>query len=323
MRAHAGTRNIMLDVIIALAPALAFAVFIFGFRALAVTVVSVVSCVLFELLYRVLMKKTIRVGDLSAVVTGMLLAFCLPVTVPYWLPVIGAFFAIVIVKELYGGLGKNFLNPALAGRAFLFSWPVLMTNWVAPFSYSSVYNVFGAVDAVSSATPMASLHAGVLPNISVIQAFFGMAGGSLGEVSSLLLLLGGAYLVFHKVINLRIPVSFILTVAVLTYAFPKGTADRFLWMLYNVFCGGLILGAVFMATDHTTSPITKTGQIIFGIGCGMITVLIRYFGTYPEGVAYSILVMNILVWLIDKATLPRRFGTAFRLKLLNYIGGAK
>ncbi len=298
----------MLDVIIALVPALAASVYIFGFRALAVTLVSCAACVFFEWGYRALMKKPQNVGDLSAVVTGMLMAFCLPVTVPYWLPVIGAFFAIVIVKQLFGGIGKNFLNPALAARAFLFSWPVLMTKWVAPFSYSSIMNIFGGADAITSATPMGALHAGLLPNATVAQAFLGEIGGSLGEVSALMLLLGGAYLVFHKVISPRIPLAYILTVAVITYIFPKGEADRLSWMLYNLFCGGLMLGAIFMATDYTTSPITKLGQIIFGIGCGLITVLIRYFGTYPEGVSYAILVMNTTVWLIDRATLPRRFG---------------
>jgi electron transport complex protein RnfD len=320
MRIYAGTRNIMLDVIIALVPALAFSVYVFGLRALAVTLVSVISCVLFELLYRMAMKKPQSVGDLSAVVTGMLLAFCLPVTVPYWLPVIGSFFAIIIVKQLYGGIGKNFLNPALAGRAFLFSWPVLMTKWVAPFSYSSIFNIFGGVDAVASATPMASLHAGLLPNVTVFQAFFGVIGGSLGEVSSLMLLLGGAYLVFHKVISLRIPLSYLLTVAVLTYAFPQGSADRLSWMLYNLFCGGLMLGAIFMATDYSTSPVTKLGQIIFGIGCGLLTVFIRYFGTYPEAVSYAILIMNTTVWLIEKISFPRQFGLKPKF---SFKGGAK
>ncbi len=320
MRIYAGTRNIMLDVIIALMPALAFAVYVFGFRALAVTLVSVISCVLFELLYRKAMKKPSSVGDLSAVVTGILMAFCLPVTVPYWLPVIGAFFAIIVVKQLYGGIGKNFLNPALAGRAFLFSWPVLMTKWVAPFSYATIFNVFGPVDAIASATPMASLHAGLLPNVTVFQAFFGVVGGSLGEVSALMLLLGGAYLVFHKVISLRIPLAYILTVAIVTYAFPKGSADRLTWMLYNLFCGGLMLGAIFMATDYATSPVTKLGQIIFGTGCGLLTVFIRYFGTYPEAVSYAILIMNTTVWLLEKISFPRQFGVKPKFGLK---GGAK
>lgn len=319
IRSHDGTRNIMLDVIIALMPALAVAIYLFGFRALAVTAISAGACVFFEWGYRKLMKKPSTISDLSAIVTGILMAFCLPVTVPYWLPVIGAFFAIVVVKQLFGGIGKNFLNPALAGRAFLFSWPVLMTTWAVPLGYSSIMNIFGS-DAVTGATPLAALHAGVLPNVTIMQAFLGEVGGSFGEVSALMLLLGGAYLVIHKVISLRIPLSYILTVAIITFIFPKGEASRLSWMLYNLFCGGLFLGAIFMATDYTTSPITKKGQIIFGVGCGLITVFIRYFGTYPEGVSYSIMVMNATVWLIDKLTTPRQFGVISKSKV---GGGAK
>ncbi|HHU06045.1 MAG TPA: RnfABCDGE type electron transport complex subunit D [Clostridiales bacterium] len=308
IRSDEDTRSIMLDVIISLIPALAVAIYIFGLRSLTLTLVCVAACVFFEWGYRKLLKKPSSVGDLSAVVTGMLLTFCLPVTVPYWIPVIGAFFAIVIVKQLYGGIGKNFLNPALAARAFLFSWPVIMTTWAAPLSYSRFANIFSVADAITSATPMEALHAGRLPDATLWQAFIGEIGGSLGEISSLVLLLGGIYLVIRKVINPRIPLTYILTVAVVTFIFPKGGADSLTWMLYNLFCGGLMLGAIFMATDYATSPVTKKGQIIYGIGCGLLTVFIRYFGSYVEGVSYAILIMNVTVWLIDKSTLPRRFG---------------
>ena len=305
IRDAANTRGIMRDVIIALVPALLVSVYIFGLRALAVVFVSVSSAVFFEWAYRKGMKKPVTTGDLSAVVTGVLLAYCLPAGVPLWLPVIGAAFAIVFVKQLFGGLGSNFMNPALAGRAFLFSWPRFMTTWMAPHAYTSLFNFGG--DAVSSATPMASLHTGVLPASSLSDMFFGNIGGSLGEVSAAALLLGGVYLIFRRIISPRIPVSYLATVAVLALVFPKG-GDAVTWMLYNLLGGGLMLGAIFMATDYATSPVTHKGQIIFGIGCGLLTVFIRYFGSYPEGVSYAILIMNACVRLIDRNTQPRRFG---------------
>ena len=308
IRSRTSTRSIMLDVIIALLPALCVSVYIFGLRALMIVVISVVAAVFFEWAYRKIMKKDRSVGDLSAVVTGMLLAYCLPANAPWWLPVVGAFFSIVIVKQLYGGIGKNFLNPALAGRAFLFSWPVAMTTWMAPLSYETIFNFGG--DAVTGATPMASLHMGVLPEDGLLNMFLGHTGGSLGEISALALIIGGLYLVLRRVISLRIPLSYLLTVAVITFVFPKGEVDRLQWMLYNLCGGGLMLGAIFMATDYCTSPVTKKGQIIFGIGCGALTVFIRYFGSYVEGVSYAILIMNVCVWLLDKVTLPRRFGVS-------------
>ena len=308
LRSSEDTRSIMLDVIIALIPALVVAIYMFGFRALTITLVSVVACMFFEWAYRKLLKKSNTVGDLSAVVTGILMAFCLPVGVPHWIPVVGAFFAIVIVKQLYGGIGKNFVNPALAARAFLFSWPVLMTTWIKPLTYNSVFTI-SAADAVTSATPMASLHGGVIPaDTSILEMFLGKIGGSMGEISALMLILGGLYLLARRVISARIPLSFILTVAVVTFVFPKGGNDNLTWMLYNLCGGGLMLGAIFMATDYSTSPITKRGQLFFGIGCGLITVFIRYFGSYPEGVSYAILVMNVCVWLLDKIGVLRRFG---------------
>ena len=302
------TRSIMLDVIIAMVPALGVAIYVFGLQALALVLVSVAASVFFEWAYRKIMKKDSSIGDLSAVVTGMLLAFCMPANAPLWLPIPGAFFAIVIVKQLYGGIGKNFVNPALAGRAFLFSWPVLMNTFAAPFGYESILNI--GADAVTAATPMGSLHAGALPEDSLVNMFLGFIGGSLGEVSALALLVGGAYLVLRKVISLRIPVSYLATVAVITVIFPKNGCDNLQWMAYNLLGGGLMLGAIFMATDYATSPVTKKGQIVYGIGCGALTVFIRYFGSYVEGVSYAILIMNVCVWLIDKVTLPRQFGVS-------------
>jgi electron transport complex protein RnfD len=300
IRTPRDTKAIMLDVLIALVPALVASVIFFGLKALLVTAISVASSVLFEFVYRKLMKKPDTIGDLSAVVTGVLLAFCMPASAPWWLPIIGAFFAVVVVKQLFGGIGKNFLNPALAGRAFLLaSYAVLMTNWTA--------TNFQTVDAATYATPLATLHQGSLSTVSVGAMFLGNVGGCIGEVSALALLLGGAYLVVRKVISLRIPVSYIATVAVITLIFSRGNA-HFAWMFQNLFSGGLMLGAIFMATDYCTSPVTPKGQIIFGIGCGLLTVLIRYFGSYPEGVSYAILIMNLTVWMIDKSTAPRRFG---------------
>ncbi len=296
IRTPRGTQQIMLDVIIALLPALVAAVIFFGIKPLIVTAVSVVSCVVFEFGYRKLLKKPNSYMDLSAVVTGMLLAYCLPYTFPWWATIIGAFFSIVLVKQLFGGIGKNIWNPALAGRAFLLiSYAVLMTTWT------------DKPDAATFATPLASLHAGSLAPDSIWNMFIGNIGGSFGEVSALALLLGGAWLVYRKVISLRIPVTYIGTVAVLTLIFSRGN-NHFLWMLQNVLSGGLLLGAIFMATDYCTSPVTPNGQLIFGVGCGLLTVLIRYFGSYPEGVSFAILIMNCCTWLIDQHTAPRRFG---------------
>lgn len=312
IRTPRDTRVIMLDVLIALAPAFLASVIFFGWRPILITAVSAASCVLFEFGYRKLMKKPDTYGDLSAVVTGVLMAFCMPPTAPWWLPIVGALFAIVVVKQLFGGIGKNFLNPALAGRAFLLaSYAVLMTSW-RPTNFQT------AVDAATYATPMASLHQGALAPSSLGAMLLGNVGGSIGEISAIALLLGGAWLVYRKVITLRIPLSFIGTVAVVTLIFSRGN-PHFMWMLQNVLSGGLLLGAIFMATDYCTSPVTPKGQIIFGVGCGLITVLIRYFGSYPEGVSYAILIMNLTVWMIDKNTAPRRFGTEPRRPLKEFF----
>ena len=308
IRSNEDTRSIMLDVILALLPATAWAVYAFGFKALLLVVVSVVACVFWEWAYRKVMKKPQSIGDLSAVVTGMLLALTCTVNLPWWLLVIGAFFAIVLVKQLYGGIGCNFLNPALGGRAILVaSYASFMGNWALPNSKLGV--------VVSSATPMQIMKEGTLEkwgeltaNYSVGDMFMGNIGGAMGEVSALALLLGGVYLIIRKVISWHIPVGYIGAVAILSLVAAPAGIDNVQYMLYNVFGGGLMLGAIFMATDYATSPVTKKGQLIFGIGCGLFTVLIRYFGSYNEGVCYSIMVMNLLVPLIDKYTKPARFG---------------
>ena len=310
-------RGAMLDVLIALVPALGVSIYFFGPRALILTLVSIAACVLFEALYCALLKKKQTIGDLSACVTGILMAMCLPVLVPYWMAVIGAFFAIVVVKQLFGGLGKNFLNPALAARAFLMlCYPVNMTTWVLPGTDNWASLGMSAVDAVTSATPLSAdfMHSGVLPNASLWDLLIGNIGGTVGEISALMLLLGGLYLLARKVIHIRIPLAFIGTVAVLTFLFPLGGNARLTWMLYEILGGGLFLGAFFMATDYVTSPVTPKGEVIFGVGCGLLTVFIRYFGGYPEGVSYAILLMNICVWLIDKNCKPRRFGVTSEMK---------
>ena len=300
------TKTIMRDVLIALVPALIGSVYFFGFRALMVTLVSITACVFFEWGWCKVMKKHCKVYDLSAVVTGTLLAFVCPVTIPYWTIILGDFFAIIVVKMLFGGLGQNIVNPALAGRAFMFSWPVLMSNWVK-VGFENAAGLISTVDAVTAATPLGAMHQGMLPEATIGQMFLGNVGGCIGETSALLLLIGGVYLLYRKVITARIPVSYILTVAVLAFLFPRGN-DRIAWMLSSLFSGGLMLGAIFMATDYVTSPITKLGQIIYGIGCGVVTILIRYFGGYNEGVSYAILVMNTCVVLLDRIGRPVKFG---------------
>ena len=304
------TQTIMRDVLIALTPALLGSVYFFGLQALLVVAVSAAACAFFEWAYCRLTKTPCKVYDLSAVVTGVLIAFVCPPTIPLWTILIGDFFAIIVVKALFGGIGRNIVNPALAARAFLFSYPVLMTHWTDP----GLQNILQIPDAVSSATPLASMHQGVLPeNVTVLDMFLGNIGGCIGETSTLLLLIGFAYLLIRKVVDLRIPLAFIGTVAVVTFLFPMGN-DRLTWMAAQLCSGGLMLGAMFMATDYVTSPVTKLGQVIFGIGCGLITVVIRYFGGYPEGVSYAILIMNCCVVLLDRIGRPRKFGAPKKAK---------
>ncbi len=304
------TRSIMIDVLIALTPACLWGIFAFGPRALTILLLSVLAAVGAEALYQFVMKKRITITDGSAAVTGLLIGMNMPATVPLWLPVIGSFFAIVIVKQLYGGIGKNFMNPALAARAFLMlAWPSLMTATPAPYTTSSPFAIApDTVDIVASATPMAQLKTGTLPEGGLFNFLLGAKPGTIGEVATLLLIVGGIYLIVRRVITWHIPAVYIGTVALISYMFPQNAADRVEFVAYELICGGLMLGAFFMATDYATTPITTTGRLLFGFGCGAITMFIRYFGGYPEGITFSILIMNTLVWYIDKLTKPKRFG---------------
>ncbi len=301
------TQTIMRDVLIALVPALIGSVWFFGLRALMVTLVSVASCVFFEWFWCKCRNKPMKVDDLSACVTGVLLAFVCPPTIDYWMIILGAAFAILLVKMLFGGLGTNIVNPALAGRAFMFSWPVAMSTWVKVGWENAAGLLDTGADVVTAATPLAAMHQGQLPEASLLDAFLGNVGGCIGETSVVLLLIGFAYLLYRKVITARIPLAYIGTVAVLSLLFPMGN-DPLLWCGYQLCSGGLMLGAIFMATDYVTSPLTKLGQIVYGIGCGALTILIRYFGGYNEGVSYAILVMNLFVVLLDRIGRPTKFG---------------
>ena len=291
------TSRLMLDVVIALLPSLLVGAVVLGARALLVAVVSVAAAMATEVLYSVVLKKRNTAIDGSAMVTGLLFAMTLPVSVPLWLTALGSVFAILAVKLLCGGLGQNIFNPALLARAFvMLLFPAALTR------YSAV-----GVDAVSSATPLHHMVMPALPEESVLDMFLGNCSGSIGELSALALLAGGVYLVARKVISPRIPLAYIGTVALVTLVFHK-TENALLWMLYQLFSGGVMLGAIFMATDYVTSPVTKLGQYIYGIGCGILTVVFRYFGLFPEGVTYAILLMNLCVWVIDRYTPPKIYG---------------
>ena len=295
IRGNFRTSRIMLDVVLALLPALAVGVWVLGLRALWVTLICMGSAVASEWLFSLVTRRRNTVIDCSALVTGLLLALTLPHTVPYWQAALGSVFAIVLTKALCGGLGQNVFNPALAARAFLMLiFPLGLTR-------------YETLDAVSSATPLHHMVMPSLPEESLLDLFLGNCPGSIGELSALALLLGGVYLIARKVISPRIPVAYLGTVAVLTLVFYKTDAPV-QWMLYSLLSGGVMLGAIFMATDYATSPATPMGQWVFGIGCGVLTVIFRYFGLFPEGVTYAILLMNALVWVIDRFTAPRRFG---------------
>ncbi len=300
----ASAGSMMGEVMVALLPSLGMAVFFFGPRVLALCAVSVASCVGFEALYRFLTRQEPAWRDLSACVTGLLLAMSLPASAPYWAPVLGGAFAVIVVKQFYGGLGKNFMNPALGGRMLLATFPVLMTTWSQPLDWLPLLGV----DAVSAPTPMSYLHEGVLPNLELNQLLLGRHGGCLGEVSALMVIFGGCYLILRKVTSARIPAAFLGTVFVLAFLFPGGGTDRLDWALTELCSGGVLLGAFFFAVDPVTSPVTARGQVLFGVGCGLLTMLLRYHSSYPEGVGWAILVMNCGVWLLDRAGLPRRFG---------------
>ena len=290
------TSRIMMDVVLALLPALAVGIWVLGIRAAVVTLVSVAAAVASEWIYSRLTRGIRTIRDGSAVVTGLLLAMTLPHTVPYWQAALGSVFAIVVVKALCGGLGQNIFNPALTARGFLMLiFPLGMTR-------------YEGLDGITSATPLHHMVMPELPAESLIDMFLGNCPGSIGEISAAALLLGGAYLVWRKVISVRIPAAYLGTVAVLTLVFHKTDAPA-AWMLYSLLSGGVMLGAIFMATDYATSPVTAVGQLIYGVGCGLLTVVFRYVGLFPEGVTYAILIMNAFVWILDQNTAPRRFGT--------------
>lgn len=308
------TQSIMRDVLIALAPAMLVSILSSGWSALMLILVGAAACVLTEfLIQKYLLKRPVTVSDLSAVVTGCLLALNLPPNSPWWLIVIGSVVAIGVAKMTFGGLGQNIFNPALVGRVFLLvSFPVLMTTW------NDSGSMFGLVDAFSGATPLGAVKEGLkngmtlseltADNLTFSQQFFFNMGGSAGEFSAVALILGFIYLLCRRVIKATIPVTILCTVFVVSGIFWLADPERFTNPVFNVFTGGLLLGAIFMATDYVTSPMTTKGQIIFGIGIGLITIFVRYFGSYPEGVSFAILIMNSTVPLLNKYCKPRRFG---------------
>ena len=290
VRSHENTQSIMMDVMIAMLPATAFGVFQFGLNALLVLIVTVAACVLSEYVFEKITKRTNTIYDLSAVVTGMILALNMPADIPLWIPALGGIFAIVVVKQLYGGLGQNFMNPALAARCFLL---ISFTGQMSTFT----------LDGWSGATPLAVIKGG--GTVDLAAMVIGKIPGTIGEVSVIALLIGAAYLVVRKVISLRIPVAYILTTAVFVFIFGQQDLN---YVLMQVCGGGLIFGAFFMASDYVTSPITPMGQIVFGILLGLLTGLFRIFGGSAEGVSYAIIISNLLVPLIERATMPKAFG---------------
>ena len=289
---------IMLDVVIALLPAFIWGCIAFGVKALTLALISVGVALASEFVSNAVMKQRGILFDMSAVITGLLVAMCLPVNAPVWMPIVGSFFAVVVVKQCFGGLGKNIFNPAAAAIVLLSAGERALSYY-----FSTAPGAFSNAEAT---LPLGALKNGVLPSDSILDLVIGNCAGAIGEVSSILLIAGGVYLILRRVISWHIPVAFIGTVAVVTLVFPSynGVAAEF--MAYEIFSGALILAAFFMATDYTTSPVTNSGKIIFGIGCGLITVLIRYFGSNAEGVMYAILIMNLVTPIIDKLTLPKK-----------------
>lgn len=296
IRSNEATDKTMRDVVIALIPATLAGMYYFGFRTLIVVLLSIAAAMATEAIIQNMRKQSITIMDYSAALTGLLLALNMPPEIPFWMPVVGSIFAIAIAKQAFGGLGHNFINPALAARVFLIaSWPVEMTTWKFP------------VDAITEATPLALIKGGsVLPeSVSIFNLFIGKVGGCIGEVSALALIIGGIYLVYRGVISPRIPLIYMGTVAVFTLVY---SGFDFNFMIFHLLAGGLVLGAIFMATDYVSSPMTAKGQIIYAIGCGLITVIIRLYGGYPEGVSFSILFMNVVTPLIDKYVKSNVFG---------------
>ena len=301
--------RIMLDVVIALVPSLIAATFLFGYRTLIVSAVSVGACVLVEYISRIVMKRHQTVGDLSAIVTGLLIAFNVPVSMPLWMVVLGDILAIVVVKQMFGGIGMNFVNPALAARIMLIaSFPTEMGKWNAPFSWKTetitTASPLNAIKEIYRSGEIASDSFDGLP--SLLDMFLGKRAGSLGEVCAIALVIGLLYLLVRRVIKLTIPLAYVGSFAVIMFIAGDFNIK---FLAYEILAGGLLLGAIFMATDYTTSPINFKGQVIFGIGCGVITALIRLFGNLPEGVSFAIIIMNILVPHIENLTTPKPFGT--------------
>ena len=295
LRDHVSTRRIMQEVCLALAPAGIAGIILFGSQAAVLIAASVISAVLAEYFYQKLTHQKVTVGDWSAVVTGLLLAYNLPANAPVWLAVVGAVIAIVLVKQIFGGIGSNFMNPALAARAILFvSWATQMTTYPATRFM---------LDGVSTATPLNSLGTGSVAGVNLMDLFLGNIPGVLGETCKLALLLGGVYLILRRIVDWKIPVTFIATVFV-CYLIKDGAEMA----LYQILSGGLFLGAVFMATDYATSPVTNPGRVIMGIGCGIFLFVIRAYASYPEGCSFAILLMNVATPLIDKYTMPKPFG---------------
>ena len=303
VRSKESIQSIMRDVIIALVPATAAGIYYFGLRALILIVAAIISAVFFEWLYEKITKKPVTINDLSAVVTGLLLAMNLPASAPVWVAIVGSAFAIILAKQLFGGLGQNFINPALAGRAFLLaSYPTEMTTWVVPNGL--------AADAATYATPLAQLKNGTL-DASLGQLVLGQVGGTIGETCAIALIIGGIYLLYKHVISWKIPVIYIATVFILFAVIGRHGMRM---PLQEIFAGGVMLGGIFMATDYASSPVTPKGQVIFAVGAGLLTYLIRTFGGYPEGVSYSILIMNCCVPLIERFTEPTIFGALPKTK---------
>ena len=303
VRSKESIQSIMRDVIIALVPATAAGIYYFGLRALILIVAAIISAVFFEWLYEKITKKPVTINDLSAVVTGLLLAMNLPASAPVWVAIVGSAFAIIFAKQLFGGLGQNFINPALTGRAFLLaSYPTEMTTWVVPNGL--------AADAATYATPLAQLKNGTL-DASLGQLVLGQVGGTIGETCAIALIIGGIYLLYKHVISWKIPVIYIATVFILFAVIGRHGMRM---PLQEIFAGGVMLGGIFMATDYASSPVTPKGQVIFAVGAGLLTYLIRTFGGYPEGVSYSILIMNCCVPLIERFTEPTIFGALPKTK---------